>query len=154
MGECASEDAKWPRSWQLLVTYYEGDAMQTHSKRECYEAITKAAYQGAQRNFDFISYVTIHQRAHQDLIRLGEPIPENKKVQDFLQGITNPQCSSIKLNVISNQAFMNSFAQTIKYMANAIDFITRNFTSLARQVAQTTMTNNNDTLYSSNHGRG
>jgi len=104
MGECASEDAKWPRSWQLLVTYYEGDAMQTHSKRECYEAITKAAYQGAQRNFDFISYVTIHQRAHQDLIRLGEPIPENKKVQDFLQGITNPQCSSIKLNVISNQA--------------------------------------------------
>jgi hypothetical protein len=53
------------------------------------------------------SYVAIHQQAHQDLERLGEPMPENKKVQDFLQGITDSQCSNIKLNVLSNPNFMN-----------------------------------------------
>jgi hypothetical protein len=128
--------------------------MQTRSKQECYEAIAKATYQGARRNFDFNAYVTIHQKAHQDLIRLGEPIPENKKVWDFLQGITDPQCNSIKLNVISNQAFMNSFAQTINYMENAIDLTTRNSTSSTRQVAQVTTHGNQNSENATNRGRG
>jgi len=81
--------------------------MQMRSKQQCYEAKLKASYQGARRNFDFSSYVAIHQQAHQDLERLGEPMPENKKVQDFLQGITDSQCSNIKLNVLSNPNFMN-----------------------------------------------
>jgi hypothetical protein len=110
-------------AWKALVTYYEGDAMQTRSKQQCYDAIAKANYQGARRNFDFSSYVAIHQQAHQDLARLGEPIPENKKVRDFLHGITDSQCSNIKLNVLSNPAFMNSFTQMINYIASAIDLI-------------------------------
>jgi hypothetical protein len=141
-------------AWQALVAYYEGDAMQTRSKQECFEAIAKATYQGARRNFDFNAYVTIHQKAHQDLIRLGEPIPENKKVRDFLQGITDPQCNSIKLNVSSNQAFMNSFAQTINYIANAIDLTKRNSTSSTRQVAQATTHGNQNNENTTNRGRG
>jgi hypothetical protein len=83
-----------------LVAYYNDDAMQTRSKQECYDAISKANYQGTKRNFNFSAYVAIHQQAHQNLIRLGEPVPENKKVRDFLQGITDPQCSNIKLNTL------------------------------------------------------
>jgi hypothetical protein len=41
--------------------------------------------------------MAIHQQAHQDLIHLGEPIPENKKERDFLLGITDPQCNNIML---------------------------------------------------------
>jgi hypothetical protein len=61
------------------------------NKQECYDAIAKASYQGPKRNFDFNFYVTIHQQAHHDLIRLGELIPENKKVHNFLNGITDHQ---------------------------------------------------------------
>jgi len=68
-------------AWKALIEYYEGDAMQTRSQQQCYDAIAKANYQGPRRNFDFSSYVSIHQQAHQDLARLGEPIPENKKGQ-------------------------------------------------------------------------
>jgi len=93
-----------------LIAYYEGDAIQTRSKQEC---ITKASYQGAKQNINFGTYVAIHQQAHQDLVRLGEPVPKNKKVRDFLQSITDPQCNSNKLNVISNPTFMSNFAQAI-----------------------------------------
>jgi len=121
-----------------------------HSKQQCYDAIAKANYQGARRNFDFSSYVAIHQQAHQDLARLGEPIPENKKVRDFLHGITDSQCSNIKLNVLSNLAFMNSFAQMINYFASAVDLIRKNTTS-TRQISGVNSASNNG---QNNQGRG
>ena len=37
-------------AWKALLAYYEGDAMQTRTKQECYQAITKANYQGPRRN--------------------------------------------------------------------------------------------------------
>jgi len=75
-------------AWKSLIGYYEGDSAKTRSKQECYDSIAKANYQGPRRNFDFSTYVAIHQMAHQDLIRLNESIPENKKVRDFFNGIT------------------------------------------------------------------
>jgi hypothetical protein len=143
-------------AWKALVSYYEGDAMQTRSKQECYDSIAKATYQGPKRNFDFSSYVAIHQQAHQDLIRLGEPIPENKKVRDFLHGITDPQCNNIKLNVLSNQEFMTNFAQAINYMASAIDMITKNSTTSIRQISQSTtgQSGNRNNQGRGNRGRG
>jgi len=132
---------------KALIAYYEGDAMQMQSKQQCYDAIAKATYQGARRNFDFSSYVAIHQQAHQDLDRLGEPIPENKKVRDFLDGIMDPQCNSIKLNVLSSPVFMNNFAQTINYVASAINMILTNIPS-SRQISEI------NTERSSGRGRG
>ncbi len=67
-------------AWKALIAYYEGDAMRTRSKQESYQMIARANYQGPRRNYDFGTYVSTHQLAHQDLLRLGEPIPENKKV--------------------------------------------------------------------------
>jgi hypothetical protein len=67
-------------AWKSLISFYEGDSTKTRNKQECYEAIAKASYQGPKRNFDFNSYVSIHQQAHQDLVRLGEPVTDNKKV--------------------------------------------------------------------------
>jgi len=78
-------------AWKSLLNYYEGDSAKTRGKQECYDSILKVIYQGNRRNFTFNNYVTIHQQAHQDLARLGEPVPENKKVLDFLNGITDPQ---------------------------------------------------------------
>jgi len=131
-------------AWKALITYYEGDAMKMRSKQQCYDAISKANYQGTRRSFDFGSYLAIHQQAHQDLECLGEPAPENKKVRDFLQGITDAQCSNIKLNVLSNPEFMNSFSQAINYIASAIDMISKNTAgSSTRQISE----------YSTNEGQ-
>ena len=118
-------------AWKPPINFYEGKSAKMQNKQECYDAIAKATYQGSKRNFDFNSYVSIHQQAHQDLIRLGEPIPENKKVRDILNGITNPHCSNIKLTVLANATYMNDFPQTINYIASAIDLITKNNSSLA-----------------------
>jgi len=138
-------------AWKALIEYYEGDAMQMRTKQQCYDAIAKANYQGVKRNFDISTYVAIHQQAHQDLARLGEPIPENKKVRDFLQGITDSQCSNIKLNILSNPVFMNSFSATINYVASAIDMIGKNSSSTpTRQISGVDSGNHNH----SNRGRG
>ncbi len=110
--------------------------MKTRTKQECYQAIAKANYQGPRRNYDFSTYVAVHQQAHQDLLRLEEPIPENKKVRDFLAGITDPQCAAIKLNVLSNQLFMNNFLQAVNYIAGAIDMIKKNAAPTFRQISQ------------------
>jgi hypothetical protein len=132
------------KAWKSLVSYYEGDSMRTRSKQECYDAIAKAHYQGPRRNYDFSTYVHTHQQAHQELIRLGEPIPENKKVRDFLHGITDPQCATIKLSVLSNTALMNDFSQAINYIASAIDMVTKNtHMTTARQISDMNSFRNN-----------
>jgi hypothetical protein len=66
-------------AWKLLIVYYEGKAMQTRSKQQCYEAISKATYQGITRHFDFNHYVVIHQQAHQDLNVLANPYLKIRK---------------------------------------------------------------------------
>jgi hypothetical protein len=132
----AFQSARDGRSaWKSLMNFYEGDSAKMRNKQECYDAIAKASYQGPKRNFVFNSYVMIHQQAHQDLIRLGEPIPENKKVRDLLNGITDPQCTNIKLTVLANQAYMNDFSQTVNYISTAIDLITKNSSNSARQIS-------------------
>jgi hypothetical protein len=130
--------------------------MQTRSKQECHDAISKSNYQGVKRNFNFSTYVAIHQQGHQDLICLGEPVPENKKVRNYLQGITDPQCSNIKLNILSNPTFMNNFLQTINYMASAIDMITKNNPNQPRQISEYNQHNSgqNNSRGHGNRGRG
>jgi len=120
------------------VQYFEGDTMKARLKAAAYQAITKANYQGPRRNFEFSTYVTIHQRAHQDLARYNEPVPELKKVRDFLEGITDPRCESIKLQVLSNPLYTNDFMETVIFFAGAIDLLNKNHTSLTRRVSELT----------------
>ncbi|MFN9981370.1 MAG: hypothetical protein ACK53Y_15705, partial [bacterium] len=85
-------------------------------KSSAYKMIQRANYQGPRRNFEFSTYVSIHQRAHEHLSRFGEPVPELKKVRDFLDGITDPRCQAIKLAVQANPLYMNSFVETVNYV--------------------------------------
>jgi len=79
---------------------------------------------------------------------LNEPIPENKKVRDFLNGITDPHCATIKLNVLSNNTYMNNFHEMINYVASAIDMTNKNTSTAARQISELNRSN------ISNGGRG
>jgi hypothetical protein len=84
------------------------------------------------------------------LQRLGEPVPENKKVRDILNGINDPQCTNIKLNVLSNTTFMNDFSQAVNYIASAIDMTTKNSSTTARQISELTRSG----IHNSGRGRG
>ncbi len=55
-------------AWKALLSYYEGNAMQTRTKQDCYQSIARAKYQGPRRNYDFGTYVATHQQAYQDLL--------------------------------------------------------------------------------------
>jgi hypothetical protein len=55
------------------------------------------------------------------LAKYNKPVPESKKVRDFIEGITDPKCESIKLTVLSNPMYMNDFATTVNFIAGAID---------------------------------
>ncbi len=122
-------------AWKSLINFYEEDSTKTRNKQECYDAISKATYQGPKRNFNFNSYVSIHQQVHQDLIRLGEPIPVNKKVRDFLNGITDPPCSNIRLPTLANNKYMKSFLLTMNYISSAIDLVNKNTSSSSHQIS-------------------
>ena len=134
-------------AWKALVAYYEGDAMRTRSKQDCYQMITCTNYQGPRCNYDFNTYVSTHQQAHQELSRLGEPVPENKKVRDFLSGISDPLCTSIKLTVLSSNTLMNNFLQAANYVAGAIDMMQKNSSNMpTHQVAQVSSTNSTNNV--------
>jgi hypothetical protein len=83
-------------------------------------------------------YVSTHQQAHQELERLGEPIPENKKIRDFLSGILDPLYASIKLTVLSSNVIMNNFLQTANYIAGAIDIMQKNSNVPFHEMSQMT----------------
>jgi hypothetical protein len=68
-------------AWKALIEFYEGDAMQMRSKQQCYDSIAKATYQGARHNFDFSSYVAIHQQAHQDLAHWENQLLRIKRLE-------------------------------------------------------------------------
>jgi hypothetical protein len=86
------EMAKMPEYPWLTIMRESREELVENKK--CNDATSKANYLGPRRNFDFSTYVAIHQQAHQDVHRHCEPVPENKKVCDFLHGIHEPQCSN------------------------------------------------------------
>lgn len=123
-------------AWQTLRRYYEGDSMRARLKTSAYSSIQKANYQGPRRNFEFSSYVTIHQKAHENLARYGEPVPELKKVRDFLDGISDPRCSAIKLAVQASPLYMNNFNEMVNYVSGAIDLLKSGNTPSTRQISE------------------
>jgi hypothetical protein len=122
-------------AWKALRAYYEGDSMKARQKTSAYASIQKANFQGPRRNFEFSSYVTIHQKAQETLARYGEPVPELKKVRDFLDGISDPRCSAIKLAVQASPLYMNNFNEMVNYVTGALDLLKTSNTPSTRQIS-------------------
>jgi hypothetical protein len=141
-------------AWKALKQYYEGDSMNTRQKNAAYKAIQKANYQGPRRNFDFNTYVHIHQKAHQDLERYGEPVPELKKVRDFLEGITDSKCESIKLTVLASPLYKEDFNTMVNYVSGALDLVHRNNPPSTRQISEVSTHDSNSHGGRSGGGRG
>ncbi len=89
-------------------------------KTSAYAAISNARYSGQKKTFPFARYVKIHQTAHIMLEELGEPVPETKKVTDFLAGITDPRLGNAKDTVIGNAAKLQNFEECQQYFQTLV----------------------------------
>ena len=111
---------------KALRAHYEGDAALSRTKDEAYKTLKNASYSGEKRNWTFEQYVTLHRQAHQTLRKHQEPVPENKKVRDFLDGIDASNNHAITASIAAVKAstdMTNSFDQASNYLANFVSVL-------------------------------
>lgn len=82
--------------------------MHTQSKQGCYDVSTKALYQGPCCNYDFSTDVHTHKQAQQELIRLREPVPENKKAINYIASVIDMVTKNTNMTTASQISGMNS----------------------------------------------
>ena len=75
------------RAVLALIRQHDGENSRLMRKKKAYETLKSLVYKGPRTLWTFDNYVEAHQKAHNDLEECGEPVPEGKKVSDFLDGI-------------------------------------------------------------------
>ena len=93
----------------------EGQSALSSRKANAYAMIATARYTGKSR-FTFDAYVARHQKAHNELFLLEEPVPENKKVTDFLAGIEDSSFTTFKGVIIGDHDKFNNFEVCQQYL--------------------------------------
>ena len=103
-------------AFRRLKAQAEGTSAIATRKAQAYALITTARYSGKGKTFSIDQYVARHQRAHNDLLDMGEPIPEGKKVVDFLAGITDSKLEIAKGVIDGDDAKLNNFELCQQYI--------------------------------------
>ncbi len=65
-------------------------------------------------------YVAIHQAGHNELADCNEPIPETKKVSDFLAGINDSSLEAGITCVLSDDRYSDSFESTQQFLGTLV----------------------------------
>ena len=99
-----------------LKAQAEGQAAVQTRKAKAYAKIESARYTGPKRNWTFDNYIERHVSAHAELAELGEPVPEGKKVTDFLKGISAANLENGKDIVLSTLTYRENFEQCQQYL--------------------------------------
>ena len=82
--------------------------------------IASSRYQGICKQFTFAQYAAIHQAAHNELEDCNEPLPETKKVSDFLNGISDPSLQSGITVVLSDDKYSDDFEATQQFLGTLV----------------------------------
>jgi hypothetical protein len=98
----------------------EGAAAMQTRKAKAYAQIATARFTGRGR-FNFDQYVARHQKAHNDLLDLGEPVAETKKVTDFLSGITDNRLETGKSIVDGDSTKLADFEACQQYFKTLVE---------------------------------
>jgi hypothetical protein len=98
----------------------EGNSAKQTRKARAYASLAQARYRGERRNFEFGNYVQIHQDAHNELLDLEEPVPETKKVQDFLSGILDARLQTGKDIVLGTPLYLQDFEECQQYLSTLV----------------------------------
>jgi hypothetical protein len=103
-----------------LKAQAEGQSAITTRLNKAYAMIQNASYNGRSKNFTFDKYIEIHQKAHNELLALGESISETKKVRDFLQNISDPKLATAKTVVAGDPAKLENFELCQQYLKTCL----------------------------------
>jgi hypothetical protein len=74
------------------------------------------AFKGSTHHYSFQNYVTLHQKAHNELKGLGEPVSETKKVSEFLKYISDPTLQIMQI-VMGDPAKLDNFELCQQYFS-------------------------------------
>ena len=106
-------------AYLALTRQATGTAAVTIRKKEAYAAIADAKFTVRGR-FSYQQYVHRHQKAHNTLAELDEPVAETKKVTDFLKGISDPSLAAGKTVVNGDAAKLSDFEACQQYFGTLI----------------------------------
>jgi hypothetical protein len=67
-----------------------------------------------------LRHVEVHQGAHNTLLDLNKPVPETKKVTDFLAGITDPCLSNAKDLILGDAQKLQDFESCQQYLMTLV----------------------------------
>ena len=81
------------------------------TKDAAYNLIWTSQYMDKKCHFNFEKYLTAHIKAHQDLADNGEPMPESRKVREFLDHIN---CNEMEASVANVLMETRNFYSTLK----------------------------------------
>jgi hypothetical protein len=98
----------------------EGNSAKRTRKAKAYASLSGARYRGDRRNFDFSHYVQMHQDGHNELLELEEPVPETKKVQDFLTGILDQKLQVGKDIILATPKYLQDFEECQQYLSTLV----------------------------------
>jgi hypothetical protein len=99
----------------ILQKQAEGDWAVTSKRTDAYASITNAHFSGKGR-FTLAQYTAVHNSAHNKLEATQEPVPETKKVTDYLNGINCDLLKTSKQIVLSDIRYKTSFQDCQQYM--------------------------------------
>jgi ribosomal protein L19E len=98
----------------------EGKTSIKTRKNKAYASIAGSRYKGVRKQFTFSQYVAIHQAAHNELEDCNEPMPETKKVSDFLAGISDSALDSGITCVLSDDRYSDDFEATQQFLGTLV----------------------------------
>jgi len=98
----------------------EGTSAIQSRKAAAYAKIASARYSGHKKTFTFDNYVEMHQNAHNTLSELDEPVPETKKVTDFLAEITDSRLGNAKDLILGDPNKLQNFEACQQYLKTLV----------------------------------
>ena len=110
----------FPAAFLALKAQAEGTAAKQTRKAKAYAEIATARYTGRSR-YTFDQYVARHQRAHNELEELEEPVAETKKVADFLKGISDSKLETGKNIVDGDPNKLGDFQACQQYFKTLVE---------------------------------
>lgn len=96
-------------AWHVVKQNVEGASYSSELKRKA-DSMTKNAFYDPSKNFSFETYFQIHTKAHELMASAGAPVPEWKKISDFMSGIRCSQLLNDYRQIKDLPTYTNSFA--------------------------------------------
>ena len=104
-------------AFMALKTQCEGTSSILTRKNAAYASLSTCAFKGSTRHYTFQNYVTLHQKAHNELEELDEPVSETKKVSEFLKYISDPTLQMGLQIVMGDPAKLDNFELCQQYLS-------------------------------------